>query len=378
MRLRLCVSVFCGLVAVLCPATRLSAQTQAPASETAKPAAPASETAKPAAPAYASDPKFQAAMTDGGHLVHHKQFSFAADSYKKASKIAGGQCLDCLRGLYDAQTGGGNYKDAAATAEAMEALATDPSSKSVAELRRASALYAAAGDKPKPDKLQAVHEILQQAVTNTPKFAAALFLDGKVLAAMGKVEEARADFTQCVSCVSAKDPARLRAQHFAENPELALHKMAPAFEVSALDGSKFNLDAMGGRVVLIDFWATWCGPCNRELPHMQKLARQFAGQPLVIISVSWDNDETKWKDFIAKNNMTWVQYRDADHKLAELFGINSIPHYFTIDSDGVLTSEMLGEGADVEGKLKKLIAKAKEAQKETVASVGATSSSGMN
>ncbi len=67
--------------------------------------------------------------------------------------------------------------------------------------------------------------------------------------------------------------------------------------------------------------------------------------------------------------MTWVQYRDADHKLSEQFGINAIPHYFTIDSDGVLTSEMLGEGANVEGKLKKLLAKAREAQKETATGI---------
>ena len=112
---------------------------------------------------------------------------------------------------------------------------------------------------------------------------------------------------------------------------------------------------------MIDFWATWCGPCNEELPHMRKIAKEFAGDPLVIISVSWDNDEAKWKDFIQKNGMTWVQYRDADHKLAGEFGVTEIPHYFTIDSDGVLTAEMLGSGSDVEGKLKKLIAKAKEA-----------------
>jgi hypothetical protein len=59
-----------------------------------------------------------------------------------------------------------------------------------------------------------------------------------------------------------------------------------------------------------------------------------------------------------------VQFRDADHKLSSSFGINAIPHYFTIDSDGVLTSEMLGSGNDVEGKLKKLVAKAKQAQKQ--------------
>ncbi len=365
MRLRLFLFALSVLLFALVASNRSFAQ--APSSEVA--------TSKQATPAYTSDPKFQAAMAEGAQLARRKQFSFAADSFKKANKIAGGQCLDCLKSLYAAQFGDRNFKDAASTAETMEGMAADPASKSVAETRRASALYAAAGDKPKPEKLEAVHAILQQALTNYPKNAAALFQDGKVLAALGKMDEAKADFSQCVSCISTKDPARVRAQHFAENPELALHKMAPAFEVTALDGTKFNLDAMGGRVVLIDFWATWCGPCNRELPHMKEIAKEFAGQPLVIISVSWDADEAKWKDFVAKNEMTWTQYRDADHKLSDMFGINAIPHYFTIDSDGVLTAEMLGEGANVEGKLKKLIAKAQAAQKETVASAAPAATS---
>ena len=57
--------------------------------------------------------------------------------------------------------------------------------------------------------------------------------------------------------------------------------------------------------------------------------------------------------------MTWVQYRDADHKPQQRFGVNAIPHYFTIDADGVLQAEMLGSGSDVEGKLSKLVARAK-------------------
>jgi peroxiredoxin len=103
---------------------------------------------------------------------------------------------------------------------------------------------------------------------------------------------------------------------------------------------------------------------------MKKIAKEFAGQPLVIISVSWDSDETKWKNFIDKNEMTWTQYRDADHHLSNLFQINSIPHYFTIDSDGVLTAEMMGSGSNVEGKLKKLIARAKPSSSAPINHVG--------
>ena len=175
------------------------------------------------------------------------------------------------------------------------------------------------------------------------------------------MEAASGEFKACLSCITPENPSYSRAQHFAEKPELSMAKMAPAFTVTSLDGKSFNLDAMNGRVVLIDFWATWCGPCRKELPHVKKIAKDFAGQPLVIISVSWDSDEAKWKDFIAKNEMTWVQYRDADHSLSKRFDIEAIPHYFTIDADGILTAEVLGSGSDVEGKLKKLVARARAA-----------------
>jgi thiol-disulfide isomerase/thioredoxin len=149
---------------------------------------------------------------------------------------------------------------------------------------------------------------------------------------------------------------------------------SPIFEATQANFETEVIGASFEQPVLIDFWATWCGPCNEELPQMKKIAKDFAGQPLVIISVSWDSDETKWKDFIAKNEMSWVQYRDADHELSRRFAIDAIPHYFTIDSDGVLTSEMLGEGSDVEGKLKKLVAKAKAAQPTVALATPATAS----
>jgi len=353
------------LLLLISTSLALHAQTPAPAT------APTAATPAPAAPAYLSDPKFQAAMKEGKHFERQRKVDEALGDYKKANKIAGGQSVDCLQAMYNAQLALGSYKDAIATAIAMEGLATTPTAKAMAEYYRGNAILDQGGEKPKPAQLEAAHAAFQQAIANSPKGAAAYYLDGQTLAKMGKMDEAKADFMQCISCASPNDPARLRAQHFAENPALSTQKMAPAFVVTALDGSKFNLDAMGGRVVLIDFWATWCGPCNAELPHIKKIAKEFAGQPLVIISVSWDSDDTKWKDFINKNEMTWMQYRDADHSLSNRFGIHSIPHYFTIDADGVLTAEMLGEGSDVEGKLKKLVAKARQSQPAaTVAQVG--------
>jgi thiol-disulfide isomerase/thioredoxin len=318
---------------------------------------------------YKSNPKFQSAMAEAKQMQKERQLAFAMDAYKKANKIAAGKDAACLKTLLELQMKTGSYKDAVATTTALEALATTPIEKSKAESDHGYTLYLEAGDK-KRDLLNSANAAFKAALTDDPKNATALYLDGHVLARLGQMDAARDQFKACISCLNPKDPSYLRAQHFAEDPTLSLHNMAPAFTVTALDGSKFNLDAMGGRVVLIDFWATWCGPCNEELPHMKKIAKEFAGQPLVIISVSWDSDETKWKDFINKNEMTWVQYRDADHILSRNFGVEAIPHYFTIDSDGVLTAEMLGSGSDVEGKLKKLIARAKAATPAHTSQVG--------
>jgi peroxiredoxin len=94
---------------------------------------------------------------------------------------------------------------------------------------------------------------------------------------------------------------------------------------------------------------------------MKDLAKKFQGQPLVVLSISLDDDEAKWRDFIAKNEMSWPQYRDGGFSgpIAKRFGVEAIPHTFTIDADGVLQDEHIGD-ASIEGKIKKLIARAHE------------------
>jgi hypothetical protein len=83
----------------------------------------------------------------------------------------------------------------------------------------------------------------------------------------------------------------------------------------------------------------------------------------VVLSVSLDDDEQKWKDFVAKNEMTWPQYRDGGFKgpIASLFAVRAIPQTFTIDGDGVLQDQHIGD-ASIEGKLKKLVGRAREPQ----------------
>ena len=136
-------------------------------------------------------------------------------------------------------------------------------------------------------------------------------------------------------------------------------------------------DLLAGKVVLIDFWATWCGPCREALPHIRRIAQKFAGQPFVVLSVSLDNDASKWKDFVAKNEMTWFQYRDGGFEgpMAKMFSVDAIPATFSIDADGVLEDQHVGD-ENIEGKLKKMIAHAAETENAKPAPPAASQAEG--
>jgi peroxiredoxin len=96
---------------------------------------------------------------------------------------------------------------------------------------------------------------------------------------------------------------------------------------------------------------------------MRQIVKKFQGEPLVVLSISLDDDEEQWKEFIQNNDMPWMHYRDGDFTgpIAKLFNVDAIPHTFTIDADGILQDEHIGD-ASIEGKLKKLIARAHELQ----------------
>jgi peroxiredoxin len=79
---------------------------------------------------------------------------------------------------------------------------------------------------------------------------------------------------------------------------------------------------------------------------MREIAKKFQGQPLVVLSVSLDGHEQKWKDFIAKNGMTWPQCRRFHGPISKMFGVQASPHTFTIDADGVLRDEHIRRCVD--------------------------------
>jgi peroxiredoxin len=112
------------------------------------------------------------------------------------------------------------------------------------------------------------------------------------------------------------------------------------FTLTDLRGKEWSLKALKGKVVLVNFWATWCPPCRKEMPDLEALSKQFAEQGLVILSIT-DDDPQKVKAYLEKQNITYPVLLDAGSKLNAQFRVYGIPRSFLYDRDGKLVAQAI-------------------------------------
>ncbi len=163
--------------------------------------------APPSAPAYESNPKYIAAIAEAKKCIAQRQLTFAEDAYKRANKIAGGQDQKSLQAIFDLQLSVGEYKDAVATATHLDEIAITPIEKASAEVNHGQALLLQAGEKAKPELIQAADTLFKAAIVNEPKNGNAHYLDGYALARLGQTEAASQQFKECLLCISPRIPA---------------------------------------------------------------------------------------------------------------------------------------------------------------------------
>jgi len=124
----------------------------------------------------------------------------------------------------------------------------------------------------------------------------------------------------------------------------------PDFNEQDLDGKPLSVANFKGKVVLLDFWATWCGPCRAELPNVLKIYEKYHGKGFEIIGISLDQDRAKLTDFAKQKNMTWAQYFDGagwGNKLAAKYGVMAIPQTFLLDGQGkIIARDLRGDDLD--------------------------------
>ncbi len=310
-----------------------------------------------------SNEKAQKTFKQGLDYVKDRNTAMALESFKKADKQDDGHCRACQKKMIKYGTELGEWKAAETGGEELVSEAQGNRNQALAHYQLGLVLNREGLERRKDECFSRAHEEMTKALAATANFPDAYFADGQILAHLKQDDAAKKQFEQFVKMSKEDDPLRQRALRYISDPELARARMAPAFVITTTEGQRISLDDLKGKAVLIDFWATWCAPCREALPHMKDIEKKFHDQPLVILSVSLDDNEQKWKEFVTKNQMTWSQYRDGGFTgpIAQLFAVRAIPQTFTIDRDGVLQDQHIGD-ASIEGKLKKLVARARESQ----------------
>lgn len=176
------------------------------------------------------------------------------------------------------------------------------------------------------------------------------------------------DMTTDFDIIDKTDAATFKA--YPENPFVQQHHQmveverktaigSPAPEISLMDteGKIRKLSSLKGKVVLIDFWASWCGPCRKENPHVVAMYGKYKDKGFEIYSVSLDKDRESWLKAIAKDNLTWPNHvSDLKYWKSEgaaAYGVTAIPFTVLVDKKGKIVAKKL-RGEELENKVKEL------------------------
>ena len=145
-------------------------------------------------------------------------------------------------------------------------------------------------------------------------------------------------------------------------PPLYVGAKAIDFSFISTDEKKISLKDLRGKVVLLDFWASWCGPCVRELPNVKEVYRRFHDRGFEIIGINLDLDKEQFEDFIQEYGITWPQYFDGlgwDNKIAKLYRVTAIPATYLLDDQGIIRAKNV-RGEKLAQEVEKLIAELEE------------------
>jgi peroxiredoxin len=117
---------------------------------------------------------------------------------------------------------------------------------------------------------------------------------------------------------------------------------APDFSVVTDNGGRVSRANFGGKLLVLNFWATWCPPCVEEMPSLVEFQREFASSGVVVLGISVDKNEKAYRDFLRKNNVAFQTARDPGAKISVDYGTFKYPETYIIDSRGKVVQKIIG------------------------------------
>lgn len=291
----------------------------------------------------AQEQDYEEEILKGKDLFRRGRYDDALKSFKRANEMREKKCAECYAWLTETYRALEAYKNAIESADKVIEFANGDQQLLLGAYNNKGLALQASADRKDQKKLQASEAVFRQALALEGAMPIIHYNLGVTLLQLNRDDEGLVELKEYIK-LAPRGPYIEMARKMVENPRRARENFAPDFSFTSSEGEHIALDDLRGKVVLLDFWGTWCPPCVESVPELRSLHKRHSkdGAPFVLIGISSDGDEAEWKDFTAKNKMIWPQYRDHDRRIQRAFGIRAFPTYIVIDHEGVVRFSSVG------------------------------------
>jgi tetratricopeptide (TPR) repeat protein len=293
----------------------------------------------------------------GHDFMRQRRYDEALKAFKRANELKNQNSAEALFLMANAYMGLEAYKAVANTCDKVIELSPNDAARQAQAYNLKGIAIQKQSEGKDQKKLQEAEAVLRQAAALKEATPDVHYNLGIVLMQENRDAEGAAELKEFLrlspNAFNAADTRKM-----IDNPRRAREPFAPDFSITTAAGENISLNELKGKIVLLDFWGTWCGPCVASVPGLRDLNKKFTKESsFVMISVSSDGDEDKWKDFIVKEKMVWVQYLDREHKVQRAFRVDRFPTYILLDHEGVIRYRSSGMGLDKEALLEDAVKK---------------------
>ncbi|MGO9592008.1 MAG: redoxin domain-containing protein [Candidatus Acidiferrales bacterium] len=277
------------------------------------------------------------ALAQGNNDLFAGRNEQAEESFKKAAKLAKGDCEACYFGLAVAQDRLGFSDDALKNCDKAMLQANTDVRRAADHVLKGNILSETENS---PKLLKDAESEYRAALQLEPNAAIAHLNLGVTLLRESQDAEGLRELSIYLQMDPMGEQAEL-ARQLLIHPRQAGKELAPNFQVVTLQGATISLAQLRGKIVVLDFWATWCPPCRGSVPELKDLTRKYPSDKLVLLSISGDRHEAEWRDFVSKEHMDWSQYLDGNGQMIRKFRIFALPTYVVIDQDGFIEQRIM-------------------------------------
>jgi thiol-disulfide isomerase/thioredoxin len=283
------------------------------------------------------DPEIQALMKKGYEAFSARKYQEAEKAFKEANKRGHNSCQPCLLALVSTYARLGNGHAAMDMCNRAIEVSTDDQQRARAHMMKSDLIFVMDGKQ----KLKESESEIRTALQLDPKNPIYHYNLGRALMRESLDAEGKHELESYIQ-MAPEGSQVADAKQFIANPRRAREQYAPDFTATGLHNENIHLGEYAGKVVVLDFWATWCHPCVQSVPELKDLLKKYPSEKLVLVSVSADVNEDTWRNFIEDKKMNWLQIFDKNHQLRDSFGVNAFPTYLVIDGEGIIQDKIVG------------------------------------